>query len=406
MDLLKHPLYKPAIDIKILQKIFHILNYKQRYYNKFRNKMDRPPPIKRYPSDSDSNEDPFSYTSQLTESFFPSVPSFKSIVPGQNQAIIDPAGPKRRKITENFQMRSFFPNQQNSLIVAVKDFLKSLETDELLTALSILSTELAIAQEPVLLSIPMSKVLEGLMRCIQFQVSDIIILSLNSIITLLEVAPNYSPVLVSLGILSVLIPKVACISDIDLAEKAIKIIEKISKADPHSVLKEGVLSIVIETLDFYELENQKNIINIAINLLSIFSNHEMPTNHMNPTFFKVLNYISSPLQEKILDFSVILFEKIPLKSNFIQNLADQGFFFSLDVVLTHSNHSKVFSIYKTLANFDSKFLNLIITENTQKIIKKILFSGTSIETFEILQIIKNILENKTFAFENFKDLCV
>jgi hypothetical protein len=76
------------------------------------------------------------------------------------------------------------------------------------------------------------------------------------------------------------------------------------------------------------------------------------------------------------------------------------------VVLTHSNHSKVFSIYKTLANFDSKFLNLIITENTQKIIKKILFSGTSIETFEILQIIKNILENKTFAFENFKDLCV
>ena len=368
--------------------------------------MDRPPPRKRYHSDSDSDDEILPYIKQDQTLGFPFMQSIKNFVPDITQNIFDSKTMKKRKIADNFQLASMFPNQQNSLLVSVKNFLKCLDTEEVLSALSILSSELAIAQEPVLLSIPMGKVLEGLMKCLNSSVSDVVLLCMNSLLTLIEVASNYAPLLVNIGALPILISKLDNFSYIDIAEKAIKIIEKISKFDPSSILHHRVFQITMETLDFYELETQKSIICIGINILSVCNKENLSKTSIDSAFLKVFDYVSSPVSEKVLEFIDLFLEKIPQNSYYIKSIGDQGFILILNQLLSTSttSQSRIFSIYKSLVKFDSIFACQIYTSNTLKLMEKLLTIGNSIEITEVLQILCNTFEHIGVDYQRFQGL--
>lgn len=386
--------------------------------------MDRPPPLKRNRSSSNSDEDFIDFMKESGSRPLPFIPSLSSILPeihgnsldSSSQYIqpislqfpLDYKNLKKRKFTENLQISSIFSNHKNSLLTSVKNFLKTLDTDELIESLSILSTELSIAQEPVLLSIPVGKVLEGLIKCLHYDISEIVLLSMNCLLTLLEVAPNFSPVLISIGSLPVIVSKVKNFSYVDIAEKAIKIIEKISKIDPGTIFNDGVFQLVLETLDFYEYDTQKSIINIGINILNLYPNVKLETASMERIFLKLFSYLSTPLSDKILELSDVFFDKVPATPSYLQSISDQGYFIYLSKKLTSDNFnlSKIFSIYKNLVKLDSKFISQIFTEDLKYIIENITNDGDSSATAEVLQIIINIFENPNMNFFNFKDLIV
>lgn len=369
--------------------------------------MDRPPPSKRPHSESEDDDEMLSFFTETPPLPFPFLNSHRSSMPDFQSGLFDSKILKHRKISESFQMGSIFPTQQTSLLSSVKNFLKCLETDEVLSALSILSSELAIAQEPVLLSIPMGKVLEGLMKCLVSQVSDVVLLSMNSLLTLIEVASNYAPLLASIGAVPILISKVSNFAYIDVAEQAIKILEKISKNDPTTILSRGVFQITMETLDFYEIQTQKNILNIGINCLSAFGKADNDRS-MDRVFQRVITYISSPLQGKVLEFLDLFFAKTCYNSELINIINDQGLISTLNQLFSEANPStsRLFSMYKNLVKLDPSFISQIFVLNNRQLIETVLVQGSNTETAEILQIFKNSLENPRLHLEDFKELLV
>jgi len=53
---------------------------------------------------------------------------------------------------------------------------------------------------------------------------------------------------------------------IDLNEACIKALEKISIENPHAILTSGAMTLVLNMMDFFEINTQKRIIAIILNI--------------------------------------------------------------------------------------------------------------------------------------------
>jgi hypothetical protein len=53
---------------------------------------------------------------------------------------------------------------------------------------------------------------------------------------------------------------------IDLNEACIKALEKISTESPHAILTSGAMNLVLNMMDFFEINTQKRIISIILNI--------------------------------------------------------------------------------------------------------------------------------------------
>jgi len=53
---------------------------------------------------------------------------------------------------------------------------------------------------------------------------------------------------------------------IDLNEACIKALEKISTENPHAILTSGAMNLVLNMMDFFEINTQKRIISIILNI--------------------------------------------------------------------------------------------------------------------------------------------
>lgn len=310
---------------------------------------------------------------------------------------------KRSKLQESMTLSSIFPGQQSSLAASVKNFFKSLETGDILPFLSVLATEISIAQEPVLLSIPMGKVLEGLKICLEHPASEVVLMAMNCIITIVEVAPNCANTIIGLGALPSLKERVSNPLYLDLAEKSIKIIEKISKSEGIEILNQDLFSSAISTIDFYETETQKSIINIGINILRCISSPNQSRILNNEGFISVFNYLNSSISLKVLEFIEIYLEKVENPEAHIYSILDSTFFNKLFEMFysASSNKTRILSIFKSLVKSSPKHTNFIFSPKFLDYLKETIEKGTGQEIIEILKVVLNLLES---SFTDSQDL--
>lgn len=354
--------------------------------------MDRPPPIKRNHSSSSSDSDNLTFLTQSASRSNPFIPSLKSIVP-EMASIYDGKILKRKKFSDSMTFNSIFPGQHSSLAAAVKSFLKALESEDILPSLSDLATEISIAQEPVLLSIPMGKVLEGLKICLEHPTSEVVLMAMNCFITLIEVAPNCSIAIISLGALPILLEKVGNPDYIDVAEKSIKIMEKISKSEGLEILNQDIFSVAIEKIDFYETEVQKSIISIGINILNFITQTNQSKVMNNKGFLSVFQYLQSPVSLKALEFIELYLEKIDSPQALVYQILDSQFFVSLSEIFYGSNSkTKVLSVFKSLIKNAPKFTLEIFNPKFLEYIQETVEKGNSNEITEVLQVLLGLLE--------------
>ena len=80
--------------------------------------------------------------------------------------------------------------------------------------------------------------------------------SASALSNILEIAPNLSEVIVKNGGVNVLCDKMQNFEFIDIAENAIKTLEKISHNNSYAILHAGGLPILIKLIDFFVISVQ------------------------------------------------------------------------------------------------------------------------------------------------------
>lgn len=71
---------------------------------------------------------------------------------------------------------------------------------------------------------------------------------------------------------------------IDLNEACIKALDKISIENPHAILTSGAMGLVLNMIDFFEINTQKRIISILLNI----SKHSASESDLNEHLFPVI----------------------------------------------------------------------------------------------------------------------
>lgn len=201
----------------------------------------------------------------------------------------------------------------NSLMHSLQSVSSALSTHddiELLQALGQLSSDLAIAQEDFLATIPLPQLIAVLIQCLHKEaIPDIPLYAMNSLASIVDSLPHASGIIVSSGGISVLSSKLMNFDFIDLAEHSIKVLEKISIEHSVAIVKEGAFENMINTMDFFETSVQKRILTIAVNISKALTSKEL-LDRIWPQvtiFFRLLEFRGNEglmQNEKALDFLI------------------------------------------------------------------------------------------------------
>ena len=207
----------------------------------------------------------------------------------------------------------------NSLMQSLQSVSLALSTSddmELLQALGQLSSDLAIAQEDFLATIPLPQLITVLIECLHKEhMPDIPLYAMNSLVSIVDSLPHASGIIVSTGGIQILSAKLLNFEFIDLAEHSIKVLEKISIEHAMAIVKEGAFDNMINTMDFFESAVQKRILNIAINIGKNLNSREALDKILTilPIFVRLLEYRGNEnlmQNEKSLDFLIAVTDNI------------------------------------------------------------------------------------------------
>ena len=136
-----------------------------------------------------------------------------------------------------------------------------------------LSTELSMAQENTLSQFSSDQFIPSLVLCLQREAfPDImriyiyiyifVVYATICLTHIMDILPNTCNKVVNEGGVKLLCEKMANFTYVDLAEAAIKALEKISHENPYSVLSSSGIPIMLNLLDFFEISVQ--VLNIYI----------------------------------------------------------------------------------------------------------------------------------------------
>ena len=200
---------------------------------------------------------------------------------------------------------------------SVSSSLSSSDDMELLQSLGQLSSDLAIAHEDFLATIPLPQIISLLIECLHKEhMPDIPLYAMNCLVSIVDSLPHASGIIVTSGGIQVLAAKLLNFEFIDLAEHSIKVLEKISIEHAMAIVKEGAFDTMINTMDFFESSVQKRILTIAVNIGKNLNNREALDKVLVvlPIFIGLLEYrgTESLMQnEKSLDFLSAVTDNVP-----------------------------------------------------------------------------------------------
>ena len=198
-------------------------------------------------------------------------------------------------------INSFIPSENDpvpssgSLGELVPNLLIPLSSDddmEVLAALSQLSTTLSLAPEESFSSVSIENLIVSLVNCLHRPLPDISLFALMSINSIFDSVANSVNTFAVAGGIPPLCAKLLNFEYIDMAENAIKTLERLAFDHSTSILNEGVFAALINMMDFFEKNTQAKIISCAVTIASTVATEDLLVAHILP----VIPFIASSLQ--------------------------------------------------------------------------------------------------------------
>lgn len=150
-----------------------------------------------------------------------------------------------------------------NVIGSIQSLFLALDNSDDLNILQILNQlaiELAILQEELLAAMPLDQLVCGLVSCVQRDhFPDIVLQAISCLMTLIDILPSLSSLLISRGGITVLSTRLQNFEFIDIAEQSIKLLEKISNDSTNEIIMQGLFENMIGTIEFYDKDTQKRI---------------------------------------------------------------------------------------------------------------------------------------------------
>lgn len=178
------------------------------------------------------------------------------------------------------------------IVQALIQTMNSPDDMEVLTALSQLSTALSLAPEDSFSTISIENLIGCLVSCLSRPFPDISLFALMSINSIFDSVANSVNAFASAGGIGPLCEKLLNFEYIDMAEHAIKALERLAFDHSTAILNEGVFAALINMMDFFEKNTQIKIVCCAVTIASTVSSEELLINHILP----VIPVIASTLQ--------------------------------------------------------------------------------------------------------------
>lgn len=189
--------------------------------------------------------------------------------------------------------KSIQTKQPNTLTDAIH-ILTQMQSDddiEVLNAVMQFSMLLSIASEESFLTLPIDHTITTLMYCVGRSLPDIGLYAIMCLNHILDTVPNSSHLLVSQGGVGVLCRLLLNLEYIDMAEHAVKCLERIAHDTPSALVREGVFPVMINILDFFEESTQKKIMATSVIISKAISTEEILNNNILPSLPEMSNLL-------------------------------------------------------------------------------------------------------------------
>lgn len=191
------------------------------------------------------------------------------------------------------------PSGISSSLSMIQDSIRTSDFSTLLISLKALSTELTMTNDDHLSSLPIDILTETLIFTLNTENAEIVlhgIICINFLIDSHHAAVTY---FVKAGIINLLIGKIMNIEYIDVAEYAVKSLEKISHEFPEDVLKKTLFCDILPMLEFFDLSVQKKMLGILLNVSKSVGNFSDFQQFLKPC----LPVLVGLMQNKVKDLS-------------------------------------------------------------------------------------------------------
>ena len=157
---------------------------------------------------------------------------------------------------------------QGGKIVHIAQKLDKPDEGEQFQALTELCELLSMSSEEALMGFRVSTLLPGLVRCMQNEANqEVMLLSCQALSHLMDALPDSISAIVSANVVPVLIEKLLNLQVIDMAEQSLLCLEKICQEHAIRVLSEGGMGAMLTFVDFFSLHLQRKIVGSICNMV-------------------------------------------------------------------------------------------------------------------------------------------
>lgn len=280
-------------------------------------------------------------------------------------------------------LNSFIPPEMEttpatgSLGEIVQGLIQTLSSEddmEVLAAVSQLSATLSLAPEDSFSSISLENLISALVICLNKSFPDISLYTLMSINCIFDSVANSVNAFVACGGIPPLCAKLINFEYIDMAEHAIKTLERLAFDHSGLLLNEGVFTAMINMMDFFEKNTQVKIIAFAVTVASNVSSEDLLVNHILPVLPVIANTLQFRGSESLemnrlgLKFFSVLGESIlRISSNdseklkkHLESLAEFGMIQNIIELVSSNNEFKLpcFKLIRRLSEYSAQIVFL------------------------------------------------
>ncbi|OMJ81252.1 hypothetical protein SteCoe_18308 [Stentor coeruleus] len=268
--------------------------------------------------------------------------------------------------------------------------LSSEDDMEVLAAVSQLSSILSLAPEDSFSSISIENLISALVICLNKSFPDISLYTLMSINCIFDSVANSVNAFAACGGIPPLCAKLVNFEYIDMAEHAIKTLERLAFDHSSSLLNEGVFTAMINMMDFFEKNTQVKIISFAVTIASNVSSEDLLVNHIIPVLPVIANTLQFRGSESLemnrlgLKFFSVLGESIlRISSNdleklkkHLESIAEFGMIQNIIELVSASNEFKLpcFKLIRRLSEHSAEIVFLFHQIGGISIINSVLSS--------------------------------
>lgn len=193
--------------------------------------------------------------------------------------------------------------------------LNSGDESEIEQSLNVLSSELSLTEEQILVSQPLDKALSLLLECLNLKSAQVQVLSMTCINLILDTQPELSEIVVNCKGIYKICKKINSSGIIELGEQSVRALEKISYEFPLETLEAQVVESLLTVVDYFDMEIQKKMLSILSNAIKALETLEVAERQVLPHIPLMLGLIKNPganefCVEKTLEFLTVFVENL------------------------------------------------------------------------------------------------